>query len=239
MDSNLIANLLSLTLFAVSLVIVVRSFYRYARFPNRRLFILGLSMTIIALTALAGFAGDNITAISLNVDWFNYIGQTVSFLFILLSLWGNSDRYLRRLTRWHIIISSLLLILLLLAPLLPSDFPDPSVTKSLLSGSRGAISLIICITYITSFMRKENHFNLLMSGAFILISLGYFIIIPKYFQPNATLDHVGDILRITGFLTFLVAILIGEPARAPDEDTVRSARALLVQRQALNRRPLS
>jgi hypothetical protein len=155
MDSNLIANLLSLTLFTVSLVIVVRSFYLYSRSPSHRLLIMGVSMTIIALTALAGFAGDNITSISLNVDWFNYIGQTVSFVFIILSLWRNSDHYLRRLARWHIIASSLLLILLLLAPVLPPDFPDPTVTKSLLSGSRGVISLIICITYISSFMKKE------------------------------------------------------------------------------------
>src|SRR5947209_1233121 len=34
---------------------------------------LGLSMGVIALTAIAGFAGDNITSVNLNVDWFNYI----------------------------------------------------------------------------------------------------------------------------------------------------------------------
>ena len=112
MDSNLIANILSLTLFIVSLIIVVRSFSLYTRSPSRRLFILGLSMSMIALTALAGFAGDNITSMTLNVDWFNYIGQTVSFLFILLSLLGNTERSLRQLTRWHIIASLLLLILL-------------------------------------------------------------------------------------------------------------------------------
>ena len=227
MNSNLIANMLSLTLFVVALIIVVRSFYLYARTPSHRLFILGVSMTIISLTAIAGFAGDNISSISLNVDWFNYIGQTVSFLFILLSLVGNSGRYLRSLTRWHVIVSSLLLILLLLAPFLPPDFPDPAVIKSLLSGSRGVISLIIFISYLSSFMKKENLFNLLMSGAFFLISLGYFTIIPKYFQPNVVLDHVGDILRITGLLIFLVAILVGEPAHTPDEDRVRSARVLL------------
>lgn len=239
MSSNLIANLLSITLFIVSLVIVVRSFYMYRRSPSHRLFILGLSMTTIALTALAGFAGDNITSVSLNVDWFNYIGQTVSFLFIILSLWRNSDRYLRQLARWHIIASALLLVLLLLAPILPPDFPDPAVTKSLLSGSRGAISLVICIIYVSSFMRKENHFNLLMSGAFFLLSLGYFTIVPKYFQPNDILDHIGDLLRIAGLLIFLGAMLIGEPAHGHDEDKARSARVLLAQRQSLNRGPLA
>jgi hypothetical protein len=77
------------------------------------------------------------------------------------------------------------------------------------------------------------------SGSFFLISLGYFTIIPKYFQPNATLDHVGDLLRIAGLLTFLAAMLVGEPTRALDEDSIRSARALLAHRQTLNRGPLS
>ena len=88
-------------------------------------------------------------------------------------------------------------------------------------------------------MRRKNRFNVLMSGAFFLIGLGYFTIIPKYFQPNATLDHIGDPLRIAGLLTFLVAMLIGEPARAQDEETVRSARALLARRQTLNTGPLA
>lgn len=69
MNSNLIANILSLTLFVVSFIIVMRSFYLYTWSPSHRLFILALSMTIIALTALAGFAGDNVTSIRLNVDW--------------------------------------------------------------------------------------------------------------------------------------------------------------------------
>src|SRR6266568_8133968 len=109
MDPNLIANALSLTLFFVALFISLRAFYLYIQVRSRRLFILGLSLGVISLTAVAGFLGDNVTSISLNVDWFNYIGQTISFLFILLSFFSESDSYLRSLIRWQIAVSALLL----------------------------------------------------------------------------------------------------------------------------------
>lgn len=210
MNQTLIANTLSLTLFVVALFISLRAFYLYRKARSRRLFILGLSMGIISLTAAAGFLGDNVTSVSLNVDWFNYIGQTCSFLFILLSLFSNSDEYLRQLMRWHILISLLLLFLFFLAPVLPAEFPDPAITKTLLSGSRGLICLVIFYSYIMSFMAKETRFSLLMSVAFLLLSAGYFVIIPKYSIPNLDLlDELGDLTRVSGLITLFVTILIG------------------------------
>lgn len=208
MDANFIANLLSLTLFFVSLFISLRAFYLYTKSRSRRVFILSLSMGMISLTAAAGYAGDNITSISLNVDWFNYIGQTVSFIFILLSFFSESDSYLRSLMRWHILASVLLLILLLLAPVLPPDFPDPAVTKSILSGSRGLICFIIFYYYVLAFMDRETRFSLLMGAAFLLLSFGYSIIIPKYITPNDALDHGGDLIRIAGLITLLFTVLL-------------------------------
>src|SRR5947209_3899926 len=201
-----IANLLSITLFIISLFISVRAFYLYVRSRSRRLFILGLSMAVISFTAAAGYVGDNILT-NINVDWFNYIGQTVSFLFILLSFVRSSDEYLRRLISWQIIASILLMLLLLMAPILPAEFPDPAVTKSLLSGSRGLICFMIFFYYVSSFMTRETLFSLLMSAAFLLLSFGYFTIVPKYFYPNDTLDHVGDIMRICGLLALLIVVL--------------------------------
>jgi len=209
-NQTLIANTLSLTLFVVALFISLRAFYLYRKARSRRLFILGLSMGIISLTAAAGFLGDNVTSVSLNVDWFNYIGQTCSFLFILLSLFSNSDEYLRQLMRWHIVISLLLLFLFFLAPVLPPEFPDPAITKTLLSGSRGLICLVIFYSYIMSFMAKETRFSLLMGVAFLLLSAGYFVIIPKYSIPNLDLlDELGDLTRVGGLITLFVTILIG------------------------------
>ena len=227
MDQNLIANGLSLTLFIVSLFIALRAFYLYVQSHSRRLFILGLSMSVIALTAAAGFLGDNLTSITLNVDWFNYIGQTVSFLFILLSFVRSSDDYLRRLMTWQIIASALLMLLLLMAPTLPVEFPDPAVTKSLLSGSRGLICFMIFFYYVSSFMTKETLFSLLMSATFLLLGFGYFTIVPKYFHPNDTLDHVGDIMRICGLLALLIAMLAPNVSFAQNQK--RSGRKLRAQ----------
>ncbi len=208
MDPNFVANSLSLTLFVVSLFISLRAFYLYTQSRSRRLFILSLSMGMISLTAMAGYAGDNITSISLNVDWFNYIGQTVSYLFILLSFFSESDSYLRSLIRWQIAASALLLILLFLAPVLPPEFPDPAITKSILSGSRGVICFIIFFYYAIVFMDKETRFSLLMSAAFLLLCIGYSIIIPKYTTPNDVLDRSGDIMRIAGLVFLLFAVLL-------------------------------
>jgi hypothetical protein len=208
MDQNFIANSLSLTLFVVSLFISLRAFYLYTQSRSRRLFILSLSMGMISLTAIAGYAGDNITSISLNVDWFNYIGQTVSFSFILLSFFSESDSYLRSLMRWQIAASALLLILLFLAPVLPPEFPDPAITKSILSGSRGLICFIIFFYYAIAYMDKETRFSLLMSAAFLLLCIGYAIIIPKYTTPNDVLDRSGDIMRIAGLVFLLFAVLL-------------------------------
>jgi len=208
MDQNFVANSLSLTLFVVSLFISLRAFYLYTRSRSRRLFILSLSMGMISLTAVAGYAGDNITSISLNVDWFNYIGQTVSYLFILLSFFSESDSYLRSLIGWQIAASALLLILLFLAPVLPPEFPDPAITKSILSGSRGLICFIICFYYAIVFMDKETRFSLLMSAAFLLLCIGYSIIIPKYTTPNDVLDRSGDLMRIAGLIFLLFAVLL-------------------------------
>ena len=202
-----IANFLSVSLFLISLFISLRAFYLYFRSRSRRLFILGLSMAVIAFTAAAGFVGDNILT-TINVDWFNYIGQTVSFLFILLSFVRSSDEYLRKLIPWHIICSVLLLILLALAPVLP-DFPFSAVTRSLLSGSRGLMCFIIFYYYVFAFMSKATRFSLLMAGAFLLLSAGYFIIIPKYVTPNDVLDRGGDIFRVCGSITLFLAILLG------------------------------
>ncbi len=105
--------------------------------------------------------------------------------------------------RWHIALSLLALVLLLLAPVLP-DFPDPVVTKTLLSGSRGLLSFIIFFYYVSAFMTKETRFSLLMSLSFFLISFGYFTIATQYsFLPSqgVFLDNVGDVIRLFGLIT--------------------------------------
>ena len=214
MDQNFIANSLSITLFLVALFVAGKAFAIYRQMHNYRLCILAVSMLVVALTAAAGFAGDNVTSITLNVDWFNYIGQTVSFIFILLSLFFRQERSLRILLGWQLFFCIPLLILLVLAPMLPPEFPDPILTKTLLSGSRGVICGLIFLYYVSAFMTKETRFSFLMGGSFFLLSLGYFVVILKYGYPSGApaatvLDHTGDGFRIAGLITLLITVLRG------------------------------
>ena len=214
MDPNLIANILSITLFFVPLFVAIRAFAIYRKTFSHRLLILAICMTIIALTAAAGFTGDNVTSISLNVDWFNYIGQTVSFLFIFLSLLLSRERSLRILVGWLIVACVPLLALLFLAPVLPPDFPNPVVTKTLLSGSRGVICALIFFYYMLAFTTKETRFSFLMGSAFLLLSVGYFVVMFKYGDTSGPIsadliDRSGDITRISGSIALLVAIVRG------------------------------
>ncbi len=209
MDQNLIANLLSLTLFFVALFIALRAFVLYAQVRGNRLCILGISMSVIALTAIASYVGDNVTAANLNVDWFKYIAQSISFLFICLSLARGSADYQRKVLRWQLVVSGLLLLLLLLAPVLP-DFPNPPVTKTLLGGSRAVICYIIFFFYVVGFVSKERLFSLLMSASFLLQTVGYVLAIPKYSDPSMLLlDQAGDSTRIVGLIIMLAAVFLG------------------------------
>jgi len=206
MNQNLIANVLSLTLFTVSLFISLRAFYLYLLSRRQRLFILGLSMFIISLTAIASFIGDNFPSFIINLNWFKYTSQTVSFLFILLSLVRSSDRYLRNLMIWHIIVSVLLLILL--TPFVPAEISVPA--KIFLGSSRCLICLIVFFFYVTSFFTKETRFSLMMSSAFLLLSAGYVLNVPKYSNHLLTLlDNIGDVTRILGLIILFIAVLIG------------------------------
>lgn len=209
MDQNLIANSLSLTLFFVALFIALRAFVLYAQVRGSRLCILGISMSVIALTAIASYVGDNVTIANLNVDWFKYIAQSISFLFICLSLARGSADYQRKVLRWQLVVSGLLLLLLLLAPVLP-NFPNPPVTKTLLGGSRAVICYVIFFFYVVGFVSKERLFSLLMSASFLLQTMGYVLAIPKYSDHSMLLlDQAGDGTRIVGLIIMLVAVFLG------------------------------
>ena len=205
---NLIPDVLAVLLFLVCVFISVRAFYTYSQSQSPRLFILGLSMVILALTAAADFASSNITSISLNTDWFLYLGQAVSWLFILLSFVRNSDTYFHRLTRAHVLASVLVLCLLFLSPTLP-DFPS-TLVRALLSGSRCVICFGIFFYYVSAFLSKQTRFSLLMSVAFLLLSFGYLLILEQYFTTGTNqslFDNAGDITRMFGLGALFVALL--------------------------------
>src|SRR6185437_1659857 len=144
MNSNLIPNLLDVSLCLVALFISVRSFDIYSRFRQFRLFILGLSMLLVSISAAADFTASYVTVVHLHTDWFLYIGQTVGFLFILLSLAQSSDRYLRGLMNLNIVIFLMLLVILFLSPALP-DMSNAARTLF------GFLRLIICMLILCAY----------------------------------------------------------------------------------------
>lgn len=208
MISSMIPIVLSIVLGIITAFIAGRSFYLYARIRSPRLFVLGLAMAIIALTGLADLASSLITSVTLHTDWFLYIGQGVSFLFIFLSLLNSEEGYQQGLMRWHIIMSVLALLLLFTAPFLP-NFPNTTVQIAL-SSTRCILCFPIFFSYIAAFMSKQTRFSLLMAVAFLLLSFGYLIIILQYVvTPSASFDNLGDVIRMVGLIALFAAVIKG------------------------------
>jgi hypothetical protein len=163
-------------------------------------------MGIIALTAAADFLSSNVPNLHLNTDWFLYVGQATSLLFIFLSFLRSSEDYLQNLMRLHILVSILLIGLLLLSISLP-PFPN-TILQAILSGSRCIVCFCIFYYYISAFIAKSTRFGLFMSAAFLFLAFGYLIIFQKYFISHGTLlDNVGDGLRLIGLGSLLVAVI--------------------------------
>ncbi len=209
MGTTDVHNLFESILLIVSSLIAVRALSLYGQIRGERLFILGLAMSIIALTSIVGLIGDNaLFGVHASTNWFKYIGQTISFLFVFLSTIRSTNSYLYQLMRWHIAVSSLLLLLLLLVPIFP-PFPDPT-TEAIVSGSRGVICFFIFYCYMSLFMGKETRYALLMSLAFSLLAFGYILILPPLFISHQDiLSDTGNVLRIIGLSVLLLASLCG------------------------------
>src|SRR5579884_3539227 len=183
MNNNVIPNLLDVSLCLVSLFISVRSFDIYAHFRQYRLFILGLSMLLVCISAAADYTANYITVVHLQTDWFLYIGQTIGFLFILLSLAQSSDSYLRGLMNLNIITFALLLILLLLSPALP---PIAITARALLGFAPVSVCILILCGYFWAYTNQPARFSLFMSSAFFLFTTDYLMFMLQDYVPPPT-----------------------------------------------------
>jgi len=209
MDIRVIHNFLEVILIIVSSLIATRAFLLYVQIRGERIFIIGLAISIIALTSLVGLISDNsLFSIHYNVNWFKYTGQTTSFFFIFLSTIRSTDHYLRRVMHGHIAATSLLLLLLLLSPILPG-FPDP-ITEAIFSGSRAVICFITFYCYVSLFVGKETRYTFLMGLAFLLMAFGYILLLPHLFIPQInSLGNTGNFVRSIGLGSLLIAMLRG------------------------------
>ena len=206
MNNNLIPHLLDVSLCLVALFISVRSFDIYSRSRQFRVLILGLSMALVSLSAAADFTASYINAdpvktITLNTDWFLYIGQAIGFLFILLSLVQSSDQYLRNLMRLNIAAFLLLLILLLLSPVLPKmDIP----TQTVLNLSRFIVCLLIFFVYFTAYMSKPTRFGIFMSISFFFFTADYLMTVEQNFTPS--INAVVALADVAGVLALILLV---------------------------------
>ncbi len=208
MNTRLIPNLLDVSFCLVALFIAVRSFDIFARFRQYRLFILGLSMVLLSLSAAADFTSSYISVIALHTDWFLYIGQAVGFLFILLSLAQSSDRYLRSLMNLNILMFILLLIILFLSPALP-DMPNS--TRTFFGFVRLIICMLILCAYFSSYINKPARFSLLMSASFFFFTIDYVITLEQYVVPSVSqylFRAPGDITGVIGLVMLVSAVSI-------------------------------
>ena len=203
MSNNLIPNLLDVSLCLVALFISVRSFDIYSRSRQFRVFILGLSMALVSLSAAADFTSSYIKAIPLHTDWFLYIGQTVGFSFILLSLLQSSDKYLRSLMRLNIIAFALLLILLLLSPVLPQM---DIMTQTVFNLARFIVCLLIFFVYFTANMSKPTRFSIFMSVSFFFFTSDYLMTVEKNFAPVLNQSLVVALADIAGVLALILLV---------------------------------
>jgi hypothetical protein len=203
MNTNLIPNLLDVSLCLVALFISVRSFDIYSRSRQFRVFILGLSMVLVSLSAAADFTSHYIKYISLHTDWFLYIGQAIGFLFILLSLMQSSDSYLRNLMRLNIAAFALLLILLLLSPALPNM---GIVARTLLNLTRFIVCLLIFFVYFTAYMSKPTRFSIFMSISFFFFTADYLMTVEQNFTPVINQYLVVALADVAGVMALILLV---------------------------------
>jgi hypothetical protein len=201
--NTLLPHLFDVSLCLVALFIAVRSFDMYARFHQYRLFILGLSMVLVSLSAAADFIASYVTVITLQTDWFLYIGQSVGFLFILFSLLRSADSYLRSLMRLDSVAFALLLILLLLSPVLP---PMDIMTRTELGFSRFIICMLILVAYFSTYMSKPTRFSLLMSISFFFFTANYLMSLQQYFVPTLNQYFFRDQADMSGVIGLVVLV---------------------------------
>lgn len=209
MNSQEITDILMVIQLIITLLISVRAFYYYSKTRNDVLFTVGLSMSIIALGGVIGFLGDVLPVMSpFNTLWFRYIGQTMSYLFIFLIGLRRSERYIQHLKRWHVTVTILLLGLLALTPLIPSN-TDP-VILVILSGSRSLVCFAILLNYAAIFINKRVRFSFLMGLAFLFIAVGIWVHTMEFLLPHFLyLDYIGDSIRFIGLVVLLVAMFVG------------------------------
>lgn len=210
LNSTLPTNMILGVQALITLIIALRAFQIYGKTGSNNLFSIGLGMSIIAIGGISGLIENlYLKGGNFNTFWFRYLGQCVSFFFILLCSLRASEQFLLNVKRWHIVASALLILLLILTPFFSSP-PSGSPAETILSFVRSIICFIIFFNYLSIFVGKETRFSFLMSASFMIMAFGLAIFSLKFIMPDRLLfDYIGSSVRIVGLLILLGAFFAG------------------------------
>lgn len=208
MDVPAFTSILLFIIGALSLGTGIIAFRRYHITQSERLFIVGLSMTIVAIGVVCGALNALPSLATLNLNYVWYIGTSVGFLLLFVSSIMNSTEQFRLLKRWSIIAGAIVLAMIVLAPVFPG-ISDPYLMVSL-DVLRTVICALSFFRYLILYTSKGTRFSLLMCLAFLFIAVSYAILIPQTLDPVSwQLPLVDTIIRIAGDAILLAAFIVG------------------------------
>ena len=204
MDIN---GLLLICLSILCLAISVYVFYKYSLTMSDALFSLGLSMGTIAIAIFCGYANQlSLWGMTLNVGWLWYAGTSIALCFMFLNSIVTSNEQLHLVKNWHVIVTIVFLVLLLLTPTFPA-FPN-ALTPAFLNLLRPFFCALAFCRYVMLYISKETRFSLVMSIAFLLLGVGFAMVTPQLLDPSFVLiTAIGAMVRIIGYGTLVFAYI--------------------------------
>src|SRR5437879_5628015 len=204
-----IANLMSIPIGTVCLIISLRAFYVYRLSRSDMLFVLGLAMASISLATFVGTVGEaHIGGNTFATDWTRSFGACGGGLFIFLSSLVKSHDQMQQLKRWQVVEMALFLIVILLTPFYP-PVPGPQVSLAL-NACRMIIYTCAFVRYATLYVSKSTRFSLIMSLGFLVLVIGYAFNIPGILQSKLDfMTIIAASVRIIAYVTLLTAYSIG------------------------------
>ncbi len=209
MTISTLANVSTIPIGVVCVIIAIRAFYMYALSRSEVLFVLGLSMCFIAVAVIMGNIGDA-RLVPYNTNWARYASSSSAALFIFLSSLVKSHEQLGQLKRAQVIFAAGLVVLIALTPILPA-FSSQLIPVAL-NNIRTAIYGAALLRYAYLYILKESRFSLIMSFGFLLLVTGFILVNPQLLYPNPTtavLNIIGSFVRVIGYSLLLVTYSIG------------------------------
>lgn len=203
-----VANLMSIPIGVICLLISIRAFYIYSLSLNEMIFVLAFSMAFISIGTFVGTIGDaHIAGNTWNVDWTRTFGASCGGLFIFISSLATSSQQMRKIRQWQVMVAFLFVIVIALTPFYPSAKtpPLPLVLNSL----RIIIYSAAFIRYAFLYSSKSTRFSSMMCIAFLVLVTGYALNIPGILQSSlAIFTIIAAAVRISAYATLMAAYSI-------------------------------